>query len=143
MNIALQLAEKAANAAEVPVGAVIIREDEIIGKGFNCPISTNDPTAHAEIIAIRNAASNSGNYRLNETTLYVTVEPCAMCAAAISNARIKQVVYGCEEPKSGALVSSGKILEGNMLGWKFSHRGGVLADEARELMQSFFAARRP
>lgn len=145
MERALQLAKQAATADEVPIGAVITQDEQIIGEGFNCPISTNDPTAHAEIIALRAAAVQTHNYRLLNAILYVTVEPCLMCAAAIENARIKKVFYGCEEPKTGALISHKKKYETENIEkpqWSFLYQGGIMSNEARKLMQVFFKARR-
>lgn len=150
MAAALSLADEAEANNEVPIGALVVKDDEIIGCGYNCSIAACDPTAHAEIIAIRSAAKAINNYRLNDSKLYVTVEPCAMCVAAIVNARIEQVVYGCHEPKSGCLVSHPMLLGGQGsqsqgvagLNWNFTHKGGVLEKECRELIQSFFKSKR-
>lgn len=141
--MALALAEEAAAQDEVPVGAVIAKGKEVIACGYNCCIAHNDPTAHAEVLAIRQAGLELNNYRMPPgCTLYVTVEPCAMCVAAISNARISHVVFGCREPKSGALLSNPAVLKSGGLNWQFSYEGGVLEKEAGQLMQSFFASKR-
>ncbi len=143
MEMALAMAGEAKSQDEVPIGAVIARGKDILGCGYNCCISTSDPTAHAEIIAIRQAAETTKNYRMPlGATLYVTVEPCAMCVAAISNARISHVVFGCREPKSGALVSHRALLKDGGLNWKFSYEGGVFERESSELMRKFFADKR-
>lgn len=135
MQYAITLAEQAQAQGEVPVGAVLIKNDEILGAGFNCPITTHDPTAHAEIQAIRAAAKALNNYRLVDTTLYVTLEPCAMCAGAIGHARIGRVVYGASDPRA----------TGGECG-VFNHRpsvtSGVLANECRQLLIDFFKLRR-
>lgn len=143
MARALELAKLAAEDGEVPVGALIVDADgELIAEGRNGPIGTNDPTAHAEIQALRAAGSAVGNYRFPGCTLFVTLEPCAMCAGAISHARIARVVYGATDPKGGA-VESGPVLFGQPT---LHHRpevtGGVLADDAADLLRSFFRARR-
>jgi tRNA(adenine34) deaminase len=142
MGAALDQARRAERAGEVPIGAIVTADGDIIGRGYNQPISARDPTAHAEIVALRDAASRAGNYRLTGATLYVTVEPCLMCVGALVHARIATLVYGATEPRTGAVVSTvrGAELPGH------NHRveviGGVLADECRELMQAFFRGRR-
>ncbi len=142
MRAALDQARLAAEAGEVPVGAVLVAGGAIIASGFNQPISAHDPTAHAEVVVLRNAASALGNYRLNGTTLYVTVEPCLMCAGAMVHARVEEVVFGAPEPRSGAVVSSARVLETPGLNHRVAVTGGVLAEECRELMQRFFRDRR-
>jgi tRNA(adenine34) deaminase len=142
MRTALECARKAADAGEVPVGAVVVLDDHIIGEGFNQPISSNDPTAHAEILALRAAAKSLGNYRLTGATMYVTVEPCLMCVGAMIHARIGLVVFGAAEPKAGALESMTNAHELAGLNHRLSVIGGVLADESRDLLQQFFQARR-
>ncbi|TDO95472.1 tRNA adenosine(34) deaminase TadA [Marinomonas balearica] len=142
MKEALALAEEAAQESEIPVGAIVVQNNQIIGRGFNRPISTCDPTAHAEIQAIRNACANVNNYRLPGATLYVTLEPCSMCAGAIVHARIAKVVYGATEPKSGVTESQGQFFEQAFLNHKVEVVGGVLASEASEQLTAFFQFRR-
>jgi tRNA(adenine34) deaminase len=143
MERALIMARNAMAQGEVPVGAVVIKDGAIIGEGWNQPISTQDPTAHAEIMALRDAAAKVGNYRLNESTLYVTLEPCPMCAGAIVHARVRRVVYGAKDPKGGAAGSVFDLLPTDQ---RFNHRveieGGLLQQESSELLQSFFRQRR-
>jgi len=140
---ALALAGQAAAAGEVPVGAVVVKDGAVVGRGYNRPISARDPTAHAEVIALRNAAEQIGNYRLTDYSLYVTLEPCAMCAGAIMHARIGRVIYGTTDPKSGACGSVVNLFTENRLNHHATVTGGVLADEAARLLQDFFVARRP
>ncbi len=142
MRAALEQARLALAAGEVPIGAVVVLADRIVGSGFNQPISAIDPTAHAEIAALRDAARAVGNYRLTDAVLYVTVEPCLMCVGALVHARVAEVVYGAAEPKTGALVSTARAHETPGLNHRFVVTGGVLAEECRELMQQFFRARR-
>jgi tRNA(adenine34) deaminase len=142
MRAALAEAARAAALDEVPIGAVIVHEGAIIGAGFNQPISSHDPTAHAEIVALRAAATAIGNYRLTGATMYVTVEPCLMCVGAMVHARIALVVFGAAEPKAGALQSMTNAHELPGLNHRMSSIGGVLADESRQLLQQFFQARR-
>lgn len=142
MGLALDEARKAQEAGEVPVGAVVVLGGEVIGAGFNQPISSNDPTAHAEIVALRAAASRVGNYRLTGATLYVTVEPCLMCVGAMVHARVATVVYGAAEPKAGAIVSMTRAHELAGLNHRLEAIGGVREDDCREAMQQFFRARR-
>jgi tRNA(Arg) A34 adenosine deaminase TadA len=142
MRLALAEAAKAIAAGEVPVGAVVVHEGEVIGFGFNQPISSTDPTAHAEIVAIRAAAARRDNYRLTGSTLYVTVEPCLMCVGAMIHARVAAVVFGAAEPKAGALVSMTRAHELAGLNHRLEVKSGVLEAECRELMQLFFRARR-
>jgi len=142
MARALDLARQAEQQGEVPVGAVIVRDDELLGEGWNQPISSHDPTAHAEIQAIRNASNNIGNYRLTDTTLYVTLEPCIMCAGAIIHSRIKRVVYATKEPKTGAVGSCFDIFNTQQLNHFVHCEHGVLAEESSELLSEFFRSRR-
>ncbi len=142
MAAALEEAARAAAAGEVPVGAVVVRDGLIIGRGANRPITTHDPTAHAEIVALRDAALALQNYRLTGTTLYVTVEPCLMCVGALVHARVARVVFGAPEPKAGALVSTQRAHEAPWLNHQLVAQGGVREDECRALMQAFFRERR-
>jgi len=142
MRDALGLAGEAAQAGEVPVGAVVVVDGAIVGRGFNRPITSNDPTAHAEIVALRDAAEQLKNYRLSGATLYVTVEPCLMCVGALVHARIGTLVYGAPEPKAGAIDSSQRAHEHAALNHRMTIVSGVLASESRELMQRFFRERR-
>ena len=143
MREAMALAERAAAEGEVPVGAVLVRDGVVIGPGWNQPIGSHDPTAHAEIGALRDAAARVGNYRLPGTTLYVTLEPCPMCAGAIVHARVARVVYGASDPRTGAAGSVFDLLPSDE---RFNHRtrcdGGVLAQECGDLLRAFFRARR-
>ena len=142
MARALELAKEAERAGEVPVGAVITHSNEIIAEGFNGPITECDPTAHAEIRALRAAAKNIQNYRLLDTTLYVTLEPCPMCAGAIVHARVKRVVFACKDPKSGAAGSAFSILGFNTLNHFVEVNNGVMEAEASALLKNFFRQRR-
>jgi tRNA(adenine34) deaminase len=142
MLLALDEARRAAAAGEVPVGALVIVDGEVVGAGFNQPIAATDPTAHAEIVALRAAARRAGNYRLTGATLYVTVEPCLMCVGAMVHARIATLVYGADEPKSGAIVSAMRAHEAPGLNHRFEVVGGVLAEDCQALIQDFFQARR-
>jgi tRNA(adenine34) deaminase len=142
MRQALELARQAADAGEVPVGAVVVLDGVVIGRGHNAPIGAHDPTAHAEIVAIRDAARAVSNYRLTGATLVVTVEPCLMCVGAMVHARIGTVVFGAPEPKAGALGSTIAAHELASLNHRLTAVGGVLEDECRAVMQAFFRARR-
>jgi len=142
MRAALEQAREADRRGEVPVGAVVVIGDEIAGTGFNQPIGANDPTAHAEIVAIRNAAALRGNYRLTGATLYVTIEPCQMCVGAMVHARIGRLVYGTREPKAGAVESVMRAHEHPALNHRMVAVSGVLEEECRSLMQQFFQRRR-
>jgi tRNA(adenine34) deaminase len=142
MRAALAEARKAGDAGEVPVGAVIVIDGAIAGTGFNQPISSHDPTAHAEVMALRAAAAAIGNYRLTGATLYVTVEPCLMCVGAMVHARIGLVVYGAAEPKAGAIVSMTAAHELAGLNHRLEALGGVLDADSRHLLQEFFKSRR-
>lgn len=142
MNRALQMAEQAASAGEVPVGAVVVLEGREIGAGYNAPISGCDPTAHAEIRALRDAGARMGNYRLPGATLYVTLEPCTMCVGAIVHARISRLVYGAAEPKAGAVESARRTLDEPHLNWQVTADGGVLAGRCSRAISDFFSRRR-
>jgi len=142
MREALQLAQQAWRANEVPVGAVVVSNGEIIGRGFNSPISKNDPSAHAEIQALRDAAEKTGNYRLTDCSLYVTLEPCPMCAGAIMQARIANLVYGAVDPKAGACGSVVNLFREAQLNHHTHVVGGVLSVECGEMLRRFFAERR-
>ena len=142
MNVALAAARLGATVGEVPVGAALVRDGVILSVAHNCPIGLHDPTAHAEILVLREAAQVESDYRLPSTTLYVTAEPCLMCVGALVHARVRHAVFGCREPKTGALASvsdKGWSVPGNH---RFTVREGVCADEARALLQQFFRARR-
>ncbi len=141
MQQALALAQHAEEQGEVPVGAILVLDDEIIGQGWNQPISTNDPTAHAEIIALRQGAAKLNNYRLLNTTLYVTLEPCVMCIGAMLHARIKRLVFGTLDPKTGAVESVFNLLD-TKLNHQIVYHGGVLADKCSEVLSAFFKQRR-
>ncbi len=142
MGVALELAREAATFDEVPVGAVVTKDGEIVGRGFNQPIGRHDPTAHAEVMALRDAAECLGNYRLPGCTLYVTLEPCAMCIGAIFHARIARVVFGARDPKTGAAGSVIDLFAEERLNHHAEIVGGVRAEECGALLSSFFAARR-
>lgn len=142
MQAALELAKEAADMGEVPVGAVVVKDGEIIGRGRNAPISQHDPSAHAEIQAMRDAAARLGNYRLVGCSLYVTLEPCAMCAGAIQHARIANLVYGASDPKTGACGSVIDLMAETKLNHHTEVTGGVLAQECGNLLSAFFASRR-
>lgn len=142
MARALELARLAASKGEVPVGAVVVRDGCEIGSGFNAPISGCDPTAHAEVRALRDAAARVGNYRLAGATLYVTLEPCGMCAGAIVHSRISRLVYGAREPKAGVVESTRRALEDVSLNWRVEARSGVLERACSEEISAFFARRR-
>ena len=142
MHAALEQAWRAREAGEVPIGAVLVREGAILACAFNRPISSNDPTAHAEIVAIRLAAAAAGNYRLAGATMYVTVEPCLMCVGALVHARVREVVYGAAEPRSGALMSSVRAADLPGLNHRLAFRGGVMEAECRAVIQQFFRERR-
>lgn len=142
MGAALEEARRAEAAGEVPIGAVVVLDGRIVGRGYNHPISAADPTAHAEIVAIRDAARALGNYRLTGSTLYVTIEPCLMCVGALVHARVATLVYGAAEPRTGSVEST--VRGGDLPGHnhRFRALGGIRADECRRLMQAFFKARR-
>ena len=142
MQLALAEARKAHAAGEVPVGSVVVFGGAVVGAGFNQPISAHDPTAHAEVLALRAAAAEIGNYRLTGSTLYVTVEPCLMCVGAMVHARVGLVVYGATEPKAGAVMSMTRAHELPALNHRLQVLGGVLEAECRELIQKFFEVKR-
>lgn len=142
MSEALVLAAQGAALGEVPVGAVLVQQGEIVGRGFNCPISGHDPSAHAEMVAIRNAAQAVQNYRLPGSTLYVTLEPCSMCAGLIVHSRIGRVVFGALEPKAGVVQSQGQFFSQGFLNHRLVVEGGVLAEECGAILSEFFRARR-
>jgi len=142
MSAALEQARLALAAGEVPIGAVLVIDDRIIARAFNQPIGAVDPTAHAEVLVLREAARTIGNYRLTDATVYVTVEPCLMCVGALIHARVREVVFGTLEPRTGALVSSLRALEIPDLNHRFAVTGGVLEDECRSVIQEFFREKR-
>jgi tRNA(adenine34) deaminase len=142
MREALALAARAAAEGEVPVGAIVVRGVEVIGRGYNRPVSSHDPTAHAEVGALRNAAQHAANYRLGGCALYVTLEPCAMCVGAILHARISRVIFGATDPKTGACGSVVDLMAFPQLNHHTTVQGGILGAEAAALLQAFFAARR-
>ena len=142
MRLALAEAQQAAALGEVPVGAVLVRNGQVIGRGFNQPISSNDPSAHAEMVALRQAATSQGNYRLPDTTLYVTLEPCTMCAGLLVHSRITRLVYGAPEPRSGAVISRAQVLAQPWLNHHVEVEGGVLAEECGAVLKAFFRAKR-
>jgi tRNA(adenine34) deaminase len=142
MSQALDLARQAAEAGEVPVGAVVVKDGAVIGRGYNRPISSRDPSAHAEMVALRDAATGLGNYRLSGCDLFVTLEPCVMCAGAIMHARISRLVFGARDPKTGACGSVIDLFGGARLNHHTRVIGNVLPDAARDLLQAFFGARR-
>jgi len=142
MQQAIKLAEQAADNGEVPVGAVVVCNGEIIGRGSNAPIALNDPSAHAEMLAIRDAAKTLGNYRLVDCTLYVTLEPCAMCAGVIQHARLTKLVYGASDPKTGACGSVINLMAETKLNHHTTVIGGVSAEECGHLLSTFFKQRR-
>lgn len=142
MHQALELARRAEKAGEVPVGAVLVRDDELIAEGWNQPILSHDATSHAEIMAMRAAGQKLNNYRLVDTTMYVTLEPCSMCVGAMIHARVAKVVYGADEPRTGALGGAFNLLAANQHNHVFDVVSGVLADESKMLLQNFFKSRR-
>ena len=142
MEAALEEAARALAAGEVPIGAILVIGDRIVSRAFNQPISAVDPTAHAEVIVLRDAAQQIGNYRLTDATVYVTLEPCLMCVGALVHARVREVVYGAAEPRSGALVSTIRTLDSPGLNHRFAVTAGVLEARCRLLIQEFFSAKR-
>jgi tRNA(adenine34) deaminase len=142
MREALSLAQQAAELGEVPVGAIVVKDGVIVGRGSNAPIGSHDPSAHAEILALRNAAKNIGNYRLVDCSLYVTLEPCAMCAGAIQHARIGQLVFGAKDPKTGACGSVVNLMAEDKLNHHTNVAAGVLENECGRLLSDFFKQRR-
>jgi tRNA(adenine34) deaminase len=142
MREALAEAERGAAAGEVPIGAIVVMDGSIVGRAHNAPIARRDPTAHAEILALREAATNAGNYRLPGATLYVTLEPCAMCCGALVNARVTRVVFGARDPKAGAVETLYRLLDDARLNHRAASVGGVLGDESAALLRGFFDRRR-
>ena len=142
MREALAEARRANEAGEVPIGAIVVRDGELLGRGYNRPIGAGDPTAHAELEALRAAARQANNYRLPGSVLYVTVEPCLMCAGALIHARVERLVFGTLEPKTGAVVSADRVLEGPAVNHHVDVTGGVLAQDCARLLTTFFAMRR-
>jgi tRNA(adenine34) deaminase len=142
MEEALRAAQRALEAGEVPVGAVVVREGRIVGRGWNRNLTDNDPTAHAEIVALRDAGIHLGNYRLADCDLFATIEPCAMCAGALVHARIRRLVYGADDPKAGAVHSALEVINHPSLNHKMEVQGGVLAGKSAEILQEFFRKRR-
>jgi len=142
MQHAFSLAKHAAAEGEVPIGAVLVKDNQLIAQGWNQPILTHDPSAHAEIIALRAAGQLLKNYRLINTTLYVTLEPCAMCTMALVHARIERLVFGARDPKTGAIESVMSLLSHSSMNHQVAYTGGVLADECGQLLSEFFRARR-
>ena len=142
MSRALELAELAASRGEIPVGAVLTKEQEIVAEGHNLTVTSNDPTAHAEVVVIREAAQKLGDWRLTECTLYVTLEPCAMCAGAVVLSRLRRLVFGASDPKAGMVGSLGNLVQDERLNHWIEVTGGTLADASADLLKDFFRARR-
>jgi tRNA(adenine34) deaminase len=142
MEEALRMAQRALEAGEVPIGAIVVHEGGIIGRGWNRNLTDNDPTAHAEIVAMREAGKTLGNHRLIDCDLFVTIEPCAMCAGAMTHARLKRLIYGAEDPKAGAVHSTMQIVNHPSLNHTIEICSGVLAGRSAELLQAFFRSRR-
>ncbi|QEY16115.1 tRNA adenosine(34) deaminase TadA [Cellvibrio sp. KY-GH-1] len=142
MEYAIQLAAKGEALGEVPVGAVIVKNGAILGEGFNQPITSNDPTAHAEVVALRQAAKHIENYRLIDSTIYVTLEPCTMCVGALVHARIARLVFGTTEPKAGAVVSKAQLLGSDFFNHRINYSRGLLAEQCQHQLSQFFAQRR-
>jgi len=142
MREALVQAKKALKKGEVPIGAVVVLGDKIIGRGYNQPITTKDPTAHAEIIALKEASNRLENYRLNEAIIYTTLEPCLMCAGALVHARIKKVIFAAQDTKSGVVVNNGGLIQSEFLNHKVSFEGGILEKQASKLLKDFFLEKR-
>jgi tRNA(adenine34) deaminase len=142
MQEALRAARRALEAGEIPIGAVVVHDGKIVGRGFNRNIADSDPTAHAEIVALREAGAAIGNHRLGDCDLFVTIEPCPMCAGALVHARVRRLVYGADDPKAGAVHSVMQVVNHPSLNHQMEVRGGVLAGKCAELLQDFFRARR-
>lgn len=142
MRHAIRLAQRAEQQGEVPVGAIIVKDDRCIAEGWNIPITSHDPTAHAEVVALRGAGIHVANYRLTDATLYVTLEPCVMCIGAMSHARIKRLVFGAYDPKRGAVCNALSLTDADFLNHRISWDGGVLETECSEMLRDFFKARR-
>ncbi len=143
MREALVQAKKALKKGEVPIGAVVVLGGEIIGRGYNQPITTKDPTAHAEIIALKEASNRLDNYRLNDAIIYTTLEPCLMCAGALVHARIKKIIFAAQDTKSGVVVNNGGLIQSEFLNHKVSFEGGILEKQASKLLKDFFLEKRP
>ena len=142
MGEALMEAKKALEKGEVPIGAVVVLGDDVIGRGYNQPITKNDPTAHAEIMALRDASMNLKNYRLKDTQVYSTLEPCLMCAGALVHARIKKLYYSASDPKSGVIENNGSLMQSAFLNHKISYEGGILKEESSKILKNFFLKKR-
>lgn len=142
MREALVQAKKALKKGEVPIGAVVVLGDEIIGRGYNQPITTKDPTAHAEIIALKEASNRLDNYRLNEAIIYTTLEPCFMCSGALVHARIKKIIFAAQDTKSGVVVNNGGLIQSEFLNHKVSFEGGILEKQASKILKDFFLEKR-
>ena len=142
MEEALMEAKKALEKGEVPIGAIVVLGEDIIGRGYNQPITKNDPTAHAEIMALRDASINLENYRLKETLVYSTLEPCLMCAGALVHARVKKLFYSASDPKSGVIESNGSLMQSAFLNHKITYEGGVLKEESSKILKNFFLKKR-
>ena len=142
MEEALIEAKKALEKGEVPIGAIVVLGEDIIGRGYNQPISKNDPTAHAEIMALRDASMNLKNYRLKDTLVYSTLEPCLMCAGALVHARIKKLFYSAPDPKSGVIENNGSLMRSAFLNHKISYEGGILKEESSKILKNFFLKKR-
>ncbi|MEY4194856.1 MAG: hypothetical protein RLZZ226_1224 [Pseudomonadota bacterium] len=142
MRLALNLARKAEAQGEVPVGAVLVQGSRLVATGYNQPITLHDPTAHAEILALRQAGQQLKNYRLLDTTLYVTLEPCAMCMTALVHARVKRLVFGADDPKRGAVISALQLAHADFLNHRVDYQGDILADECSQMLKGFFRAKR-
>ena len=142
MREALVQAKKALKKGEVPIGAVVVLGDEIIGRGYNQSITTRDPTAHAEIIALKEASNRLDNYRLNEAIIYTTLEPCLMCSGALVHARIKKIIFAAQDTKSGVVVNNGGLIQSEFLNHKVSFEGGILEKQASKLLKNFFLEKR-
>jgi len=142
MRYAIRLAQRAEQQGEVPVGAIVVKDERCIAEGWNIPITSHDPTAHAEVVALRGAGIQVANYRLNDATLYVTLEPCVMCLGAMSHARIKRLVFGAYDSKRGAVCNALSLTGASFLNHRISWDGGVLETECSEMLRDFFKARR-
>ncbi len=142
MRLALAEAQLAADLGEVPVGAVLVYQGQVIGKGFNQPISSKDPSAHAEMVALRQAALAQSNYRLPDTTLYVTLEPCTMCAGLLIHSRVSRLVFGASEPRAGAVISRAQVLDQAWMNHRIEVEGGILSEECGSILKAFFKGRR-
>ncbi|WP_339843652.1 tRNA adenosine(34) deaminase TadA [uncultured Halopseudomonas sp.] len=142
MRLALAEAQLAADLGEVPVGAVLVYQGQVIGKGFNQPISSKDPSAHAEMVALRQAALAQSNYRLPDTTLYVTLEPCTMCAGLLIHSRVSRLVFGASEPRAGAVISRAQVLDQAWMNHRIEVEGGILSEECGAILKAFFKGRR-